>query len=112
MYLFYVQKVFNGIDTQKIREIGWFLPRKTLSYSTLLDSLIDNPKLLNKNEKQLFKQYYKLREALKKYRLIEKKGAWNFIEMDTSVKVLKPLNKFIRNMKECKGFGVSMWRMI
>ena len=93
MYLFYVQKVFNGIDTQKIREIGWFLPRKTLSYSTLLDSLIDNPKLLNKNEKQLFKQYYKLREALKKYRQIEKKGAWNFIEMDTSVKVLKPLNK-------------------
>jgi murein L,D-transpeptidase YcbB/YkuD len=93
MYLFYVQKVFNGIDTKKIREIGWFLPRKTLSYTTLLDSVIANPELLNKNEKQLFKQYYKLREALKKYRQIEKKGAWNFIEMDTSVKVLKPLNK-------------------
>ena len=89
MYLFYVQKVFTGIDSQKIKEIGWFSPRKTLSYATLLDSVIANPELLNKNEKQLFKQYYKLREALKKYRQIEKNGDWNPITTDLLPKEYK-----------------------
>jgi hypothetical protein len=64
MYVFYVKKVFHGIDVTKKLKIGFFL-LKNISYENLLDSLLTDPQLLNKNEKQLFSQYYELREVLK-----------------------------------------------
>jgi hypothetical protein len=73
MYVFYAKKVFRGMDSKKIKEIGWFLPRKDLSYENLLDSLLVDSKLLSKNEKTVYEQYYKLRDFLKTYRQIEKK---------------------------------------
>lgn len=90
MYVFYAKKVYFGIDTEKIQEIGWFIPRKNLSYSNLLNSLSANPELLNKNEKQLFRQYYKLRDILKKYRQIEENGDWNFITTDSLEREFRP----------------------
>jgi len=87
MYIFYAKKVFHGIDSDKFKETDWFLPRKNISYITLLDSLLSVPTLLDKNEKQLFGQYYKLRSALRKYREIEKSGDWNPIETDPLVPI-------------------------
>ena len=89
MYVFYVKKVFQGIDVTKTTEIGWFLPRKNISYENLLDSLLTDPQLLNKNEKQLFSQYYRLREVLKKYRAIEQSDDWNPIDIDPSIEYYK-----------------------
>lgn len=89
-YVFYTKKVYYGIDTEKIQEIGWFIPRKNLSYSNLLNSLLANPELLNENEKQLFRQYYKLREVLKKYRQIEENGDWNLITSDSLERDFRP----------------------
>src|SRR3970282_1993413 len=90
MYVFYAKKVFFGIDNEKIREMGWFLPRKNLSYEDLLDSMLADPNLLNQNNPNQLGQYYKLREFLKTYRQIEKNGNWNFIETDTAVKMYRP----------------------
>lgn len=101
MYLFYAKKVYKGIDTEKIREIGWFLPTKNLSYSGLLQSLLANPQLLDKNEKQLFTQYYKLREVLKKYRQIEQNGQWNVIIQEAGIREYKlgDTSKTIRQIR-------------
>ena len=85
LYIFYAKQVFYGIDVAKTNEIGWFLPRKSISYEQLLDSLLTDPQLLRKNEKQLFGQYYKLREVLKKYRAIEQNGDWGNIEIDPAI---------------------------
>ncbi|WP_035668633.1 murein L,D-transpeptidase [Flavobacterium sp. 83] len=90
LYIFYAKKVYQGIDTTKIRAIGWFLVQKNLPYENLLDSLLIDPQLLNKNEKQLFGQYYKLRTALKKYRQIEKNGDWNSITAEILTKEYQP----------------------
>jgi len=90
MYIYYVQKVYEGIDSKKITETGWFIPRKNLSYGNLLDSFLVDSILLNKNESQQLGQYYKLRETLKKYRQIEENGGWDSIEMDPSVNEYKP----------------------
>ena len=90
MYIFYAKKVYKGIDLAKIREIGWFLPTKNLSYASLLHSLLADPELLDKNEEQLFSQYYKLRTVLKKYRQIEQNGEWNLIIADSSKREYKP----------------------
>lgn len=90
MYVFYAKKVYDGIDSDKVKEMGWFLPRKSLSYENLLDSLLIDPELLRKNEQRLFGQYYKLRDVLKKYRQIEKNGDWNPITIDSLDKTYKP----------------------
>jgi murein L,D-transpeptidase YcbB/YkuD len=88
-FFYYTNKVIQGIDATKLKELEWYLPRKKLSYVNYLDSLLVNPKGLENNE-PLVAQYYKLKEVLQKYRAIEKKGGWATIEIASDFKSLKP----------------------
>jgi L,D-transpeptidase YcbB len=90
LYFFYAEKVLKGIDTKKTTEIGWYLPRKKQSYVNYLDSIISKPALINRNEKEVLGQYYRLREVLQKYQVIEQKGGWGTIVLDEGIKALKP----------------------
>ncbi|WP_264566364.1 L,D-transpeptidase family protein [Flavobacterium sp. N3904] len=89
LYFFYTQKVLKGIDDKKIAELGWYLPRKKKSYVSYLDSIIANPSLINKNEKEVLGQYYNLKEVLQKYRKIQKDNSWSPIALDSSTTALK-----------------------
>lgn len=89
-YIWYAKKVFQGLDTKKIKEMGWLLPRKEISYKTLLDSLVIHPELLNRNDELVFRQYYKLKSFLKKYKEIQEKGSWDPIPVDSLSLSLKP----------------------
>jgi murein L,D-transpeptidase YcbB/YkuD len=88
MYFYYVDKVYQGLDTESTNQMEWFLPREKQSYGKYLDSLLVNPSLIKKNEKGLFYQYYLLKNVLKSYRQIEKNGGWETIKMDSAVKSL------------------------
>jgi L,D-transpeptidase YcbB len=88
-YFYYTTKVNQGIDELKSKELGWYLPRKRQSYVNYLDSILSNPKKLNE-EKQMIGQYYKLKEVLKNYREIEKKGSWTTIETASDFKSFHP----------------------
>jgi murein L,D-transpeptidase YcbB/YkuD len=88
MYFYYVDKVYQGLDTESTNQMEWFLPREKQSYGKYLDSLLVNPSLIKKNEKGLFAQYYLLKNVLKSYREIEKNGGWETIKMDSAVKSL------------------------
>jgi hypothetical protein len=44
LYFFYADKVYNGLDTKVTTEMGWLLPRKQISYVSLLDSVMHNSK--------------------------------------------------------------------
>lgn len=90
LYLFYVEKVFSGIDNKTTTAIEWLLPRKKISYTGLLDSYLSDQESLNEDSLVLFSQYYKLREVLKHYRDIEAKGGWKPIDIDPGVKAYKP----------------------
>ena len=90
LYFFYADKVYDGIDTQKSKDLEWFLPRKKQSYGDYLDSLLINPSLIHKDEKGVLKQYYLLKAVLQEYRKIETKGGWKTTELDPSVKSYKP----------------------
>jgi murein L,D-transpeptidase YcbB/YkuD len=92
LYVFYTNKVYEGIDAKKVQDLGWFLPKKSISYDKLLDSLLVDPKLLDKDKIDLFSQYYKLRDVLEKYRQIQKNNDWDPITMDQSFQELKPLD--------------------
>ncbi len=88
MYFFYTDKVYKGLDIEKSTQLGWYLPRKKQSYVNYLDSIVANPSLIDKDEREVLGQYYRLREVLKKYRLIEKEP-WNTILFDSGVTQLK-----------------------
>lgn len=90
LYFFYADKVYKGLDVKTTKEMGWYLPRKKQSYTNRLDSLLQNPSLFNQPEKDVLGQYYLLKEALKEYRIIEKKGGWSDIEIPKKMKSLKP----------------------
>jgi murein L,D-transpeptidase YcbB/YkuD len=89
VYFFYIDKVYHGIDTAKSKEMEWFLPREKQSYAKYTDSLLIDPSGIKKEKKPLFKQYYALKEQLKKYRQIEKEGGWDSIAMPAGHKTLK-----------------------
>lgn len=90
LYFFYADKVYDGISTQKTKDLEWFLPRKKQSYVNYLDSLLIDPSLINKEEKGVLKQYYLLKAALQEYRVMQKKGGWKTIALDPKVKSYKP----------------------
>ncbi len=90
LYLFYVDEVYKGIDHQTTANMGWLLPRKKIDYTELLDSIISHQKIHREDSLLLFSQYYKLRDALKRYRTIEKVGGWKPIEFEKDQKAYKP----------------------
>jgi murein L,D-transpeptidase YcbB/YkuD len=90
LYLFYADKVYKGLNDTTTKALGWLLPPKQVSYGALLDSIISDPQLLNRDESVLFSQYYKLRAVLQRYREIEKKGGWNSIDLNPKLKAYKP----------------------
>ena len=90
LYFFYADKVFQGISSKKSSKTGWYLPRERHSYVNYLDSLLIDPSLINEEEKVEFSQYYLLKDVLKKFRQIEKKGGWKTIALDPGFKSFKP----------------------
>lgn len=90
LYLFYAAEVYKGVENKTTTDIGWLLPRKQVSYTGLLDSIISDEHMQSEDSLILFSQYYKLREALRRYRSIEQLGDWNPIEPNPEVKGFEP----------------------
>ncbi|MBC7845424.1 MAG: L,D-transpeptidase family protein [Flavobacterium sp.] len=90
LYLFYADKVYKGIPEKVTKQMGWLLPRKEIAFTSLLDSILLNPKKGVQDDALLFSQYAKLRVFLKKYRDIETKGGWDSIAVPADFKSFKP----------------------
>lgn len=90
MYFYYTDKVYAGLDEEASKSTGWYLPRERTSYVSYLDTLMSDPKLIKKDKSEFFKQYYKLKKGLKKYRAIAENGGWGTITLNDGVKSLKP----------------------
>lgn len=76
LYFFYTQHVFQGVDDKSTDELGWHIPRKRVSFVTYLDTLLQKPGLLQYDESKMFKQYYYLKSALKRYRAMLAENTW------------------------------------
>ena len=102
LFLFYAGKVYTGVDDKTSTALEWLLPRKELSYENILDSVLLNPGLIQKDSLIMFKQYFKLRRVLQNYRAIEKNGGWKPIDIDPKVKSYKPgdTSKVIQQIRE------------
>ena len=77
-YLTFAKKVLNGIPETDSRSIQWYIPRKKINYSLLLEEIIQGN--TGAFSKSLYPQYEKLRKELLRYYEIEKKGGWERIK--------------------------------
>ena len=88
LYYYYGEKI-GGFDEKTVVSLEWLLPLKKLNYQVLSDSIFKKSTILDDKKKKMFSQYYKLRDALKEYREIEKNGGWKTIEVGEDYKSLK-----------------------
>ncbi len=89
LYFYYAEKVYRGFDEKTSISLEWLLPRKKLNYQVFSDSLFEKSTINDDKKSKMFSQYYKLRDALREYREIEKNGGWKTIEIDDTYKSLK-----------------------
>ncbi len=83
LYFYYASHVWEGMDESTVKAQEWYLPRKKVNAVDLLDSLLNNGgKVLQMEERPLYRQYYLLRDALKIYRELADKGGWPAIHTD------------------------------
>jgi len=81
----YADKVYGG-TTKNAYALEWFIPRKKKDYQMVLDSLVSSA-LCEKLQEPLNQQYIRLKDKLRAYRLIQKKGG--FPRINTNKKVLQ-----------------------
>lgn len=89
MYFFFAKKVYEGIDPQKSKQLGWYLPREKASYVDYLDELMKDSDLIKKDEEEMIGLYYNLRKGLKHYREVRDNGGWGTITLPDGIKMLK-----------------------
>ncbi|MEP6681904.1 MAG: L,D-transpeptidase family protein [Parafilimonas sp.] len=77
-FFLYASKIYGGTDIN-IQELGWFIPRKKLDLSVLLDSLVDNKSQIKNTEIPLSDAYKKLLDYLPAYRKIDQSTTWDSI---------------------------------
>ncbi len=76
-YFVYAKNVWAGISEKKTKGINWYVPRKKISYSLMLDSLIDGKDILK--SPPVYRQYTLLKNQLKKYQSIKNAGGFPII---------------------------------
>ncbi len=74
----YVLRVYNNKEVNAT-ELGWFIPKKKVDFTKLLDSVIIARGKAEDRYLPLNKQYKLLQEALAKYYKIQKNNSWDSI---------------------------------
>ncbi len=74
----YAAKVYKGTDSD-ITQLGWFIPRKKVNLTALLDSVIISKATETDQYVPLNSQYKKLQAFLPKYYEMQKAGVWDSI---------------------------------
>lgn len=70
---------WTGNDQTMVQKVEWFIPKKTLDYEAILDTLLGNNKAAFKPP--VYRQYELLKSYLDKYRKIELNGGWAVINL-------------------------------
>ncbi|PWA07307.1 L,D-transpeptidase family protein [Flavobacterium psychrotolerans] len=97
-FFIYSKKVYGGI-TKSPKELDWFIPRKKKNYQALLDSLVVSDK--GENPSEPVNHYYtKLKENLRKYRVIYKKGGFPAVVTSKKVLLVTESDTCLLNLKK------------
>lgn len=94
----YAQKVYGG-TTKSSFDHEWFIPRKKKDYQMVLDSLVSSA-LCEKLQEPLNQQYIRLKEKLRQYRIIQKKGGFPSIITAKKLLVVGQSDSTLLNLKQ------------
>ncbi|HSN59668.1 MAG TPA: L,D-transpeptidase family protein, partial [Ferruginibacter sp.] len=83
-YIYYAKTVWVGLKEKETLAMEWLLPRKKISYTQTLDSLISGKDVLE--NPPVYKQYYLLKDFLKKYKIAEHADTVKIITKEKSFK--------------------------
>jgi murein L,D-transpeptidase YcbB/YkuD len=101
LYFFFSQKVWGGLEESATQKVDWLMPRKKLSYTGLLDSIL-KPGNASTVKEPVYRQYNLLKEYLKKYKALPPDN--NIISLpankpirpgDTSLMIIKLRKKLL-----------------
>ncbi|WP_447641703.1 MULTISPECIES: L,D-transpeptidase family protein [Chitinophagaceae] len=96
----YTSKQFKGADLDA-SQLGWFIPRKKIDLSSLLDSSLKTSNTQDLFDKLLNSNYKKLNEYLQKYLTIKKNNPeWDSLRMSVNKLKLGDDNPFVADIKE------------
>jgi murein L,D-transpeptidase YcbB/YkuD len=88
-YFNYAKNVWGGAEAEKTSDIGWFLPRKKLSYADLLEhNLKTNTDSIEQTA--VIPHYHLLKKALNQYQKIEKSEQDILLPLSSVLNVLSP----------------------
>ncbi|RYY55461.1 MAG: hypothetical protein EOO05_19465, partial [Chitinophagaceae bacterium] len=93
----YALKAYQGDNKLDAQDLGWFIPRKKVNPTALLDSMIGS-KGANAYE-PVSRQYNLLKAELLKYYSFEKQGKWDSISIDKPAYKLGEKAAAIRQVK-------------
>ncbi|HTB24670.1 MAG TPA: L,D-transpeptidase family protein [Puia sp.] len=86
-YLFYADRVWNGISENQTTKLQWYIPRKKLDLPFITDSLIRDTSAPIFSDDYSFRQYNLLKATLKKYRQLETSAEWKPIDVKNKYKL-------------------------
>jgi murein L,D-transpeptidase YcbB/YkuD len=75
-YFVFAKLAWEGMDPAISKSSQWYLPRKKMSYTAYLDSLIKAPQKASKTAAPVYRQYDLLKKHLSRYRELEKTDTW------------------------------------
>jgi len=78
----YTRRAYQGSNQLDAQELDWFIPRKKIDPSALLDSVLSRKGKNLKELEPVNRQYDLLKNYLLKYYEMEKNGSWSFIKAD------------------------------
>jgi len=81
-YLHYAKDAWKGLPEARSREVEWFLPRKRLDYTALLDSMTGPDGTVTGIGTPMNRQYLRLKTQLLRYRAWELDGPLPLIRTD------------------------------
>jgi L,D-transpeptidase YcbB len=86
-YLFYADRVWNGISENQTSKLEWFIPRKKLDLPYITDSLIRDTAAQLFSDNYSNHQYNLLKASLKKYRQLEMSADWKPVDVKNKFKL-------------------------
>jgi len=78
----YARRAYQGSTRLNTQDLGWYIPRKKINFSALLDSLINSKGENFTKYEPVNRQYHLLKDFLIKYYTIKENGGWQNISFD------------------------------
>jgi L,D-transpeptidase YcbB len=94
----YAQKVYGG-KTKSAFDHEWFIPRKKKDYQMVLDSLVSSA-LCEKLQEPLNQRYILLKDKLRQYRILQKKGGFPAVITNKKLLVVGQTDSCLVNLKQ------------